>query len=253
MQIECTAPMDGGILYFLGGYFIRLLRMFLLLGVWRSIFVYSTEFSDEQVKSVLQYTLLASAFYQQMDVQTTASTTFWEGTVSSRYLRPVGVFGQYIAETVGRWLPGILFFTVPVLVLSPVFGMDIRPQSPVQPVLFVGSLLLGVIAGFAMDFIFTGFMVLLGNMHYAATQIRKAVTVLLSGALIPLYIMPWGLGYVLEWLPFASMASAPLQIYTGTGDPVRLMALQAIWGIILWVCAAWIWQKNRQRLVIFGG
>ena len=75
IMLEATAPMDGGILYFLGGYFVRLVRMFLLLSVWKSIFSYRGELATEQCRTILLYTLLASAFYQQLDVQTTASTT----------------------------------------------------------------------------------------------------------------------------------------------------------------------------------
>jgi ABC-2 type transport system permease protein len=253
MLMEAKAPMDGGILYFLSGYFVRLLRMLLLLGIWRSIFSSNTQFSPEQAGIILQYTFLASAFYQQLDVQTTASVTLWEGTVASRYLRPLNIFGQYIAETAGRWLPGLIFFTLPVLLASPLLGISLRPQNPMLPLVFLVSLLLGIVTGFAMDFIFTGFMVWMGNMHYFAYVIRTAVTVLLSGALIPLQVLPWGMGTVLEWLPFASMASAPLQIYTGSQEVVRLLVLQAGWCIVLWITAVMLWRKNRQRLVIFGG
>lgn len=253
MLMEAKAPMDGGILYFLSSYFVRFLRMLLLLGVWKSIFSINRQFSPEQAAAILQYTYLASAFFQQVDVQTTASVTLWEGTVASRYLRPLCVFGQYMAETAGRWLPGLFFFTLPVLLASPLLGVNLRPANPAVPIVFAVSLLLGIVTGFALDFIFTGFMVWMGNMHYFAYVVRTAVTVLLSGALIPLAMLPWGMGRVLEYLPFASMASAPLQIYTGSQDIARLMLLQAGWCVILWLGAVTVWRKNRQRLVIFGG
>ena len=54
---------------------------------------------------------------------------------------------------------------------------------------------------------------------------------MLSGAVIPLALLPWGLGDVLEWLPFASLAWAPLSIYTGIGDAPRLIALQVFWAL----------------------
>lgn len=253
IAIEAAAPMDGGILYFLGGYFIRLIRMFLLIGVWRSIFAYTGEFTPVQESSVLQYTLLASAFYQQLDVKTTASLTFWEGTVSTRFTKPISIFGQFIAETIGRWLPGIVFFTLPVLIASPLIGVNVYPQGFNQAVLACISLLLGISTGFALDFIFTGVMVVLGNMHYFAYEIRSALVALLSGAIIPLYVLPWRLGEVLELLPFASMAAVPLEIYTSTGNPTRYILLQSFWCIVLWVLAFVVWNKNKQRMVIFGG
>jgi len=59
---------------------------------------------------------------------------------------------------------------------------------------------------------------------------------------------------VLGWLPFATMASAPLSIYTGTAENVmQVVLLQLGWCVILWLTAMYIWKKNRQKLVIFGG
>ena len=83
--------------------------------------------------------------------------------------------------------------------------------------------------------------------------IRNAVGTLLSGSLLPLALYPWGLGELFSWLPFASTASAPLRIYTGTGDPRRLLLVQAGWAIVLWPLALWLWRANRERLASHGG
>ncbi len=251
-RLEATSPMTGGIFYFVSGYFVRLVRTVLLLSIWRAVLPQTTEAG--QLDQVLRYTLLAGAFWQQVDVETTASTTFWEGTASSRFLRPLNVFGQYIAETMGKWVPGLLFFTVPLLLASPLLGIDLRPTSMPAMWLFLVSLIVGILSGFAMDFILTGLMVYLGNDTYVASQIRAATTMLLSGALIPFYLLPLGIGRVLEWLPFATMASAPLSIYTGTESSVaQMLLLQCGWCLALWAAASFIWKRNRQRLVIFGG
>jgi len=244
--------MTGGIFYFLSGYFVRLVRILLLLSIWRAVLPQTSEAG--QLDQVLRYTLLAGVFWQQVDVETTASTTFWEGSASSRFLRPLSVFGQYMAETVGKWVPGLLFFSIPLLLVSPLLGVDLRPISEATMWLFLVSLAIGILSGFAMDFILTGFMVYLGNDNFVASQIRAATTMLLSGALIPFYLLPLGIGSVLEWLPFATMASAPLSIYTGTaGSVTQMLLLQSGWCLALWTAASYIWKKNRQKLVIFGG
>ena len=76
---------------------------------------------------------------------------------------------------------------------------------------------------------------------------------MLSGAVMPLALLPWGLGDVLAWLPFAAIAWAPLAIYTGIGDPPRLMALQVGWAFVLWPLAGWLWRANREKVVGYGG
>ncbi|HOG46554.1 MAG TPA: ABC-2 family transporter protein, partial [Anaerolineae bacterium] len=83
--------------------------------------------------------------------------------------------------------------------------------------------------------------------------LRSAVTVLLTGAMVPLALLPWGIGDVFSWLPFAAMASAPLRIYTGTGPALALLAMQAAWSLVLWPLAHRLWQANRERLVCYGG
>ena len=88
---------------------------------------------------------------------------------------------------------------------------------------------------------------------WVISRVRDAITTLLSGSLLPLALLPWGIGNVFAWLPFASMASAPLKIYTGTGDPLWLLPVQAGWSIVLWPAALWLWRANREKLVAYGG
>jgi ABC-type uncharacterized transport system permease subunit len=49
------------------------------------------------------------------------------------------------------------------------------------------------------------------------------------------------------------MAWAPLAVYTGTGQPLPLMASQLVWAVVLWPLAAWLWRANREKLVGYGG
>jgi ABC-2 type transport system permease protein len=116
------------------------------------------------------------------------------------------------------------------------------------------SLVLCVSIGVALDFIITALgMIYFEQTIYAVERVRTALMLLLSGALIPLTFMPWGLGGILQWLPFASTASAPLQIYIGTGNPSFLLMLQSGWALVLWSLAYWLWESNREKLVSFGG
>jgi ABC-2 type transport system permease protein len=119
--------------------------------------------------------------------------------------------------------------------------------------LFVISLLLGISVGLAIDFIFGALLVLLQLPLWAITQIRTALTTLLSGALLPLALLPPAVGALFGWLPFASMASAPLQIYIGTGNWLNLLTIQICWSLALWPLAHWLWQIGRERMVAYGG
>src|SRR5205085_481180 len=119
--------------------------------------------------------------------------------------------------------------------------------------LFAPSLLLAIGIGLALDFLFTGIGISLQFPPFATARMRQAIAALLSGAFIPLALLPWNLGKIFEWLPFASTASAPLRIYTGTGDSLRLLLMQAFWCAVLWPLTLWQWRVTQEKMVSYGG
>jgi len=237
-----------------GNLFIDLVRVLLLIAVWRSILTGRGAVGGMTLDSVLTYTLISEVFKRQLSDRTAIDGALWEGTIANRFLRPIGIFGQFMAEMVGGWVgPGALLFSIPLLVAAPWLGIDPLPASVSAGAWFALSLTLSVAVGAAFDFAFSALMVYFENSIYGVQQMRNAVITLLSGALIPLALLPWDLGQYLQWLPFASLASAPLRIYTGTGDPLTLVGLQAAWCVVLWPVALGLWSHTRERLISHGG
>jgi ABC-2 type transport system permease protein len=203
--------------------------------------------------AVLTYTLVAEVFGEQLTCRAGIEDAFWEGTVVTRFLRPMGMVGQFAAEMVGRWCFTFCTFSLPLLLAAPFLRVDPTPASAGAGGLFLVSLGLAVSIGLALEFLFAALMVSMELSVWLLGNFRAAVGTLLSGALLPLALLPWGLGEVLAWLPFASMASAPLRIYTGTGDPAVLLAAQAAWAVALWPVAGWMWRVSQERMVSHGG
>jgi ABC-type uncharacterized transport system permease subunit len=250
--MAASAPIGDGPLLLID-YLIRLLRVVLLLSIWRTLLGPEQVVEGVTLRSVLTYTLIAAAFADQLDVRTELGWTVWNGTVVTRYLQPIGMVGLYAAEALGAWAFRLATFSLPLLALSPLFGVDPRPASPGHGLLFVVSLVLAVTVGLAIEFVFGALLVALRENIWAIESLRNAVGVLLSGALLPLALYPWGLGELFQWLPFAAMASAPLRIYTGTGDPALLLLSQLAWALLLWPFAQWFWRRSRERMAGMGG
>jgi ABC-2 type transport system permease protein len=242
---------DGPLL--LVDYLIRLLRFVLLLSIWRTLLAPDQAVAGVTLAAVLTYTLIAAVFADQLDVRTELGWTIWNGTVVGRYLQPIGLVGLYAAEALGAWAFRFLTFSVPLMALSPLLGVDPRPASAAHGLLFLVSLALGVTVGLAIEFVFGALLVALAENIWAIESLRNATGVLLSGALLPLALYPWSLGELFQWLPFAAMASAPLRVYTGTGDPAVLLLTQAGWAAVLWPFARWFWWRNRERMAGLGG
>lgn len=238
---------------FLVDYVMRFLRVAMLLAVWRIVLVGRGTVSGLTLGGVLTYTLIAEVFAEQLACKTQLASDLWEGTVAMRFLQPMGLVGHYASDVGGRWCIGLGLFSLPLLLCAPLFGVNPLPASPRAAAWFVVSLLLSISVGLALEFLFGALIVVLQQGNWVVMRMRSAVTVLLSGALLPLALLPWGIGNVFAWLPFASLASAPLQIYTGTGNTLILLAVQTGWSFVLWPTALWTWHVHRERVVTYGG
>jgi ABC-2 type transport system permease protein len=238
---------------FVVDYGLRILRVLVLLALWRTVLGGRETTNPMPLAAVLTYTVIAEVFAEQLAVRTTLNVAFWEGTLVIRFLRPMGMVRQLASEMAGRWTIGLGLFSVPLLLLTPLLGVDPRPSSVAAGGLFVVSLGLAVLVGLALDFLFGALTVALEQPVWLIDYTRTAIATLLSGSLLPLAYYPWGLGDIFSWLPFAAMAWAPLAIYTGAGEPVRLLISQVVWIAVLWPIADWMWRANREKLVGYGG
>lgn len=260
-RLSASKAFDGGLLYILSGYLLKSANLIILLLLWRALARQGADLGGLSLEQLLTYTLLAAVFGEQLNVITPATTAFWEGAIISRYMRPLPVLAQLMAETVGSWLPGLLLYSIPTIIIAAI--ADLNPGIAFltnggiafldNGLLFLISLLLAIALGFAMDFIFASLVIYVKNASYQAYQIRRAIVALFSGALIPFALLPWGMGRAFEILPFGSTASAPLLIFVGTGNPIRLIFLQVIWNLVFWAAALILFRRSEERLVSYGG
>ncbi len=238
---------------FLLDYLLRLLRVGVLLGLWRVLLEGRQTGVELTLAQLLTYTLVAEIFRDQLACRTQLQQALWEGSVGNYFLRPMSVFGQFAARLGGEWLFNLAFFSLPLALAAPLLGVEPLPAGGGAALLFPLSLGLAVAVGLALELFFGALVVYLEHNIYNAYRLRDALTALLSGALIPLELLPWDLGPLLAWLPFAATASAPLRIYVGSGEPWPLLLLQAFWAAATWLLALWFWRLNRERLVTHGG
>lgn len=252
-QLSATRALDGGLFYMLSGHLLKLARLIILLLLWQSLAKQGADLGGLTLDQLLAYTLLSSILTEQLNIVTPATTAFWEGSIISRYLRPLPVLAQLMAETVGSWLPGLLLYSLPMVTASALIGINLGAAWLANGLLFLLSLLLATSLGFAIDFLFASLVIYIKNASYTAYSIRQAITKLFSGALIPFTLLPWGMGQVLQLLPFGSIASAPLLIFVGAESPLRLITLQLVWNLILWPITLIAFKRSQERMVSYGG
>ncbi|GHU73327.1 hypothetical protein AGMMS49992_11530 [Clostridia bacterium] len=247
-RMMCLAKLNGGILGMLPDLFIKACTLIAQIYVWRSVMMSGVDV-DMTMPQMLSYAYLSVMLSDLMVVETQASGWLSEGVLMKMYGRPLSVLGQLAAETVGRWIPTLLLFSLPMALVSPWIGVSLVPAT----YWFWVSLVLCVSLGFAMDFMFACLSIKLRNMNWLVSRIRLGITALFSGAVIPIQLLPEGVGRVMLYQPFASMGGAPLSLFVGSMDPGRIIPLQLLWNIVLWPAALLICKKSQEGMVSYGG
>ena len=242
---------DGALFVF--DYALRFIRIAAMLSIWRLVMGGKGSVNGMDLATVLTYALMAEVFAEQLAARTYIEHMVWEGKFATLILRPMGVISALVAQSAGRWMIGFLLCSIPLFLLAAALDVNPLPASAFHGAAFTVSLILAVTVGLAIDFMFCAVVVAMNTSVWITEAFRSAVTVLFSGALIPLALLPWGIGKVFEWLPFASMASAPLKVYTGTGNPLLLIGIQAVWAVLLWPLANVLWASTREKLSSYGG
>ena len=238
-----------GLAELVGGYALRALRVCFLLLLWQSLFQNGGDMDGMTLEQTLKYTLCANALSPLLDVRTPAGSWLHDGTVAGCYLRPMNVLGQLAAHALGAAVVPLCVFTPLCMLLGALMGVSLAPQSP----WFFASLLLCASQGLAVDLLFACLIIRVGSLSWQVHTLREALSVMLTGKLIPFAALPWGLGNALALSPLGTLAGAPLGLYAGLGAPGSTLPALIAWNLILWPLCLWCFAKSRERMVSFGG
>jgi len=230
------------------GIFIKICTLIPLIFLWRVVMSSGVDVGMS-LEQMLTYAFVSSILADMLVVQTAASGWLSEGVLLKLYGRPMPVFGQLAAQTVGGWMPELLMFSLPMVLIAPLLGVNLIPASPY----FLLSLLLCISLGFAFELMFACLSIKLRNMNWLIGRMRMAIVTVFSGTIIPIRLLPFGLAEVMRYQPFASLGGAPLTIFVGSANIPETIALQVMWNLILWPVALLIWKKSQEGMVSYGG
>ena len=167
------------------------------------------------------------------------------GAVAYELVRPMDLYGKWYSQAVANRVTSTLITCIPVLLIAIILPEPFRlhfPMSIIQVFAFFISifLALGLVVAFAMIMFI----------------IVTAVSSFLSGGMIPLTFFPEKVLTILKYLPFSSMQSTPLLIYSGniTGTEIlKGIAMQIIWMIILIAIGKVLMNHSIKHVVVQGG
>ncbi|HEX8700711.1 MAG TPA: ABC-2 family transporter protein [Myxococcaceae bacterium] len=177
------------------------------------------------------------------------------GNVVFELARPVDYLGSQLAQAAGSAIiegaMGALVVTLLALTLFDAQG----PVSPALGALFLASVALGFLIKFLISYLVAllcfRFLNVLGLLW-----MRAAISNILSGALVPLELLPEPLRTASWLLPFRGIIHTPISLYLGLHDaaayPLALLH-QLLWVVLLWGLARRLWAVCLRSFVIQGG
>ena len=227
---------------------LKIVYLVPLMFIWRIVTSGGVD-AGMTLTQLLTYTYVNALLTDMLVVKSYMSDWDFDSKSTALFTRPMAVFGQVIARTVGEWAPALLMFSLPMALAAPLLGIEIIPRTPwVMP-----SLVLCASLGFAFEFFFFCVTLRLRNVTWLTYVIRMAVVSFFSGTVIPFRILPFGMDKWIAYQPFGSLGGAPLSLYVGSAAPAAVISAQLFWNVAVWCVTAVWFKKSRERMVSFGG
>lgn len=181
-----------------------------------------------------------------------------DGNIAMRLIKPVGFHSTFLFTEIGWKLLIFSMIFAPVVIGVEIykfhayggFAFDITSF-----LLYLLSMVMSYLFSFYMNVCF-GFMAFFLKNLWGFNIIKSGILRFVSGAVVPLALMPDGLRKVLEWMPFSSLCYTPVMIYMGkySGGEIALhLAIQFGWVIGFYLISKFILSTALRHVSVQGG
>jgi ABC-2 type transport system permease protein len=198
-------------------------------------------------QAIIAYLSLFSWFELMNEIRT--------GDIGSELLRPFSLFGFWMARDAGRALSNLLLRGVTLVIAYALLFHITFPTSPEQ----WAALALALVLAWAVSFAWRFLVNLAAFWSTEARGIARfafALSMFLSGFLMPLRFFPDWFITLCNLTPFPAMVTTVIEVYLGVlSGPalVQALVIQAVWFFILAGLGHLLMRAGVRRLVIQGG
>ncbi len=236
---------------------IQCLIMYALSCFWVAAYGGTDTVSGVSQGDMITYTIISVIMGNllTMGVQNRIANSVRSGSVALDLLKPISIYGIYLAEDLGDCAVAFFQKAIPLLLVGTVlFGFP-APASLLHFLLFLFSF--GI--GYFINWILAALLGICAFKIYRIGPLANAkgfIMKLLSGSMIPLWFFPAGFQKFLELLPFMHIYQLPLGIYIGQynmNDILFRTVLQLFWCAALWLLFDVLQKKMAAAILIQGG
>lgn len=223
--------------------------------IWKALYggavFHGTTVTDTITYVVLQALLNCLC----IDLGNEIGMDYYQGLIGQRMIFPVSYKLFDYFSSLGRRLPDLLFYVLPMAIICVCFyGFSVPANLWMIPI-FLLSMLLGCIISTLISTIL-GYTAFWLRNNWYIRFLRGALYTLLGGTFIPMWFFPQWLVDIASYSPFYYSTYAPLSIYLervqGLEIAIALLS-QCVWIVVLLGLEAIIWRRAQRKLVVFGG
>ncbi len=174
------------------------------------------------------------------------------GDVVVDLYRPWHLQGALLAGDIGRGGYAFLTRLVPPMALGMLLFPFQFPENLVQWPLFLISAVIALVISFGFRFLIdlSAFWLLDNRGLYGFWNISSG---LLCGLTVPIAFFPDWAREALWMTPFPALLQAPIDVFLGHGNPVKILLYQAFWAAVILALGHLALQRATRRVVIQGG
>lgn len=232
------------------------LQIFIFVTIWKTLYSNQIAVDGVTLSMVTTNFIISLGLSNAFQVQDQAVQ--WkinDGTIVNELLKPVSYTGYLLADNLGNVFFRLITNFTPALILA-VFTIGmLPPNSLMNMIFFLVSIVLGFFVLWQISFIvqMSAFWVI--NV-WSVSTIKNVFVNILSGAMLPLWFMPSYIKNFIQFTPFDSIFFTPVKLYLGqiaTNEIAFIFLRQLFWIIILYTIGTIMWNFGKRKLIVQGG
>lgn len=211
-------------------------KILLAFVLWGAVFEKTESISGFTFDSMLTYYLL-SAFISQLDQSTAVgwqvSSDIRNGRFSKYLIRPIGVFRYFAAQSAGASAFLLIFNVIAAVVWIFLFQIEFSLTGHPYLILAACTLIfLGLLFMVQLNY-FIGILAFKFLDVTAFMMIKENIIQFVTGALIPLSLLPPTALHVMMYFPFYYMSYLPAMLLMGknSGEALQGILILTLWNI----------------------
>lgn len=249
-------------LSFLGGILGNVLQILIACYLWTAIFASTTATS---LNGFTKNDMIIYIIFSTLTAMTIGGGTEWiiggevqSGEIAINLIRPINYQARLLSQAFGRITWQFTTVFVPIWVGLTIFQYFTSGKLPPH----IGTIFIYFVSLFFSFIIWFFFNFCFGLLSFYVTYIwglnvlKNAVVRFVSGFVIPIVFFPVWFQRIITFLPFASTNYTPVMIYLNkysASETLKVLLIQVLWIIILYVCSVFFWRKATKKLTIMGG